>query len=76
MLVLSRKVGEVIRIELAEGVPRSTTVSELLGRGPIEITVTRIAGGSVKLAIRADRRLTILREELYTARASAKHDAT
>lgn len=76
MLVLSRKAGEVIRIELAEGVPPSTTVSELFGHGPIEITVTRIAGGSVKLAIRADRRLTILREELYTARASAKHDAT
>lgn len=64
MLVLSRKEGQVVRINLAKGVAPSLTVGELFSAGPIEITVTRIAGGTVRLGIQADRRLTILRGEL------------
>lgn len=44
MLVLGRKVGEVVRIDLAEGVSPSLTVGDLFSRGPIEITVTKVIG--------------------------------
>jgi len=57
MLVLGRKEGEVVRIHLAEGVSPSLSVGELFSAGPIEITVTRIVGGTVRLGIQADRRL-------------------
>lgn len=65
MLVLGRKEGEVVRIHLAEGVSPSLSVGELFSAGPIEITVTRIVGGTVRLGIQADRRFTILRGELH-----------
>lgn len=64
MLVLSRKEGEVIRINLANGVSPSISVGELFSQGPIEIMITRIVGPSVRLGIQADRRFTILRGEL------------
>jgi len=64
MLVLGRKEGEVVRINVANGVSPSLTVGELFNAGPIEITVTRIVGGTVRLGIQADRRFTILRGEL------------
>lgn len=64
MLVLSRKEGEVVRINLAKGVSPSLPVGELFSQGPIEIMITRIVGPSVRLGIQADRRFTILRGEL------------
>ena len=67
MLILSRKPGERLCIDLAEGVSGTTTVGELFRGGPIEVTVTRVHCGAVRLGIRADRRFLILREELRRA---------
>lgn len=64
MLVLSRKEGERIRIDLAKGVSPSLPVGELFSQGPIEIIVTRILGRTVRVGIQADQRFTILRGEL------------
>ena len=70
MLVLSRRAGEAVRIELADDVPPFLTVGDLFSQGPIEITVTRISNGAVRIGISADQRLTILRSELRNKKRS------
>jgi len=50
MLVLSRKIGQTIIVETE--------------KGPIEIVVTRIEGGSVRLGIEADKSIQIQRGEV------------
>lgn len=64
MLVLGRRVGEIVRISLADGVSPQTTVGDLFRGGPIELVVTRITGKEVKIGIEADPRFKILRAEL------------
>lgn len=65
MLVLGRKEGELVRIDISKGVSPSLPIGELFSQGPIEITVTRILRGAVRLGIQADWRFTILRAELH-----------
>lgn len=76
MLILSRKPREALRIELGEDAAPSTTIGELFTAGPIEITVTQIAGNRVKLGIQADRRLVVLRSELYDKAKAEKRAAS
>ena len=64
MLVLTRKVGERLFIELAPGVDPATPVGEFFRRGPVEIVVTRITSANVRLGIQAHSGLLILRGEL------------
>jgi len=64
MLVLARKPGETIRIDLMAGVDPQTPVGELFASGAIEITVAGIKGTQVKIGILAEQRFRILRGEL------------
>ena len=64
MLVLKRKTGERIRIELDPTLDPATPVSELFNGSGIEIVVTHVSALCVKLGIQADARLVILRDEL------------
>ncbi|HLQ26861.1 MAG TPA: carbon storage regulator [Acidiferrobacterales bacterium] len=64
MLVLTRGVGEIIRIQLAEGVDPEIPARQLFADGPIEVVVTQVQGTHVKLGIAAGRQFLILREEL------------
>lgn len=64
MLVLTRKPGEAIRIDLMEGVDVETPVGELFAGGPIEVTVTGVKRMQVKIGVRAERRFRVLRGEL------------
>ena len=64
MLVLTRKPGQSIKIKLDEVLPWKTPVGSLFADGPIEIIVTQINGGQVKLGIIAHPDLKILRDEL------------
>lgn len=65
MLVLTRKPGEAVKLDLLEDIDPRTPVGELLVRGPIEVVVLGVRGRQVKLGLRADARFLILREELY-----------
>lgn len=67
MLMLNRKPGEAVMIDLVEGVDPRTPVGELFAAGPIEIVVQR-DGQHIKVGIRADARFLILRSELYKRR--------
>ena len=71
MLVLKRKPGERIRIELDPALDPATPVSELFSGSGIEIVVTHVNALCVKLGIQADPRLIILREELVSEHRSA-----
>lgn len=64
MLILTRKPGQAVIIDLAEGLDPRTPVGELFAQGPIEIMVSGIRGSQVSLAVHADRRFHILRDEL------------
>ncbi|MFP5348734.1 MAG: carbon storage regulator [Gammaproteobacteria bacterium] len=64
MLVLKRKTGERIRIELDPRLNPATPVGELFRDRAIEIVVSQANAMYVKLGIDADPRLLILRDEL------------
>ena len=65
MLVLTRKPGQLIKIEPDETLNLATPIGELFADGPVEIIVTQVNGCQVKLGICAHPRLLILRDELY-----------
>ena len=52
MLILTRKPGQVVTINLREDVDLKTPVGELFAQGSIEVMVTAVNGGQVKLGIR------------------------
>jgi len=64
MLILTRKLGEIIRIQLAENIDPQTPVGQLFTNGPIKFMVTHIQSTQVRLGIAADPRFLILRDEL------------
>ncbi len=64
MLVLTRKPGQAIQIDLMEDLDPRTAVGELFATGPIEIIIGGRRGDQVKLGIHADKRFRILRDEL------------
>jgi len=64
MLILTRKPGQVVTINLREDVDLKMPVGELFAQGSIEVMVTTVNGAQVKLGIRADPRFLILRGEL------------
>jgi len=74
MLILTRKPGQVVRIDLLENLDPQTPVGELFAQGPIRIMVTAIQGGQVKLGLSADPRFLILREELCSKHELGKLD--
>lgn len=69
MLVLTRKVGESIKISLNKRVDPDTLARVLFDAGPIEILIAHLHLGrsEVKLGIQAHPDLVILRNELYDA---------
>lgn len=73
MLVLARKSGETIRIDLMEGVDPHTPVGELFAAGAIEVTIASIKGTQVKIGIQAEQRFRVLRGELYVLGPNKKH---
>ncbi len=64
MLTLSRQEGESLFIDLEDSVDPNMTVGELFADGPIEILVSTIKRGSVKIGIDAPKELNVARNEL------------
>jgi len=73
MLILTRKPGQVVTIDLREDVDLKTPVGELFAQGSIEVMVTAVNGAQVKLGIRADPRFLILRGELSVREPEAAY---
>lgn len=67
MLILTRRPGQVVMIDLMEGVDPRTPVGEVFGQGPIQVVLVDIRGTQVKLGFSADPRFRILRGELCQA---------
>lgn len=64
MLVLTRRVGESLRIYLDDHIDRSTPVGDLFADGPIEVMVVRCSGSQVKIGVAARSEFVVLRSEL------------
>ncbi|MHB8415188.1 MAG: carbon storage regulator [Acidiferrobacteraceae bacterium] len=69
MLILSRRIGEKITIDLAHDADPNLLARGLFADGPLEIRITHVRGAQVKLGLVVDRRLKILRAELLRRRA-------
>jgi sRNA-binding carbon storage regulator CsrA len=69
MLILTRTIGQGIRIELSPAIDPNTPIGEVFGRGSIEIVVAYLRGVHVRLGVTADPAFTILRDELAAVRA-------
>lgn len=63
MLVLTRKIGQCIDIELHESLDPATPIGELFRDGPIKVMVTHLSGEQVRIGIRANRGFLILRDD-------------
>ena len=70
MLILSRRLGEIITIDLAAGGDPELRARDLFANGPLAIQVTKIAPCQVKLGLSVDRRLRVLRLELTSLAGS------
>jgi sRNA-binding carbon storage regulator CsrA len=64
MLVLTRKPGQVLRIQPRDGEICSLSVGELFAGGPLEILIGKVYGRQVRLGIQAHRELLVMRMEL------------
>lgn len=70
MLILSRRLGEIITIDLMTPDDPELRARDLFQHGPMAIQVTRIGPAQVKLGLSVDRRLRVLRSELSDALAA------
>lgn len=71
MLVLTRRPGETVLIDLAEGLDPRTPLGELFAQGPIGVVMIGCNGSQTKLGFSADPRFRILRAELCSEVKSA-----
>jgi len=63
MLIITRKPGQVIRIELSPDTDPATPIGEILAEGAIEVIVAQVCGAYVKLGVSAPLALAIQRAE-------------
>lgn len=64
MLILRRRKGEKIFVELEPGTDPATPVGQFFKDGPIKVLVSEISDKTVKLGIQGDVRFAIRREEV------------
>ena len=64
MLVLTRRPGESILIDIPEDLDPNTPVSELFANGPMEVRILSRKASSVRIGIDAPEDLEIMRSEL------------
>lgn len=64
MLIITRKRGQIIRIEPAPGTDPATPIGDIFAQGPIEVMVAQVRGSNIRLGISAPLSLIILRSEL------------
>lgn len=64
MLIITRKIGQAIRIELGPDTDPNTPIGDVFSDGVIEVIVAQVRGAQVRLGISAPLSLIILRDEL------------
>lgn len=64
MLIITRKRGQIIRIEPAPDTDPATPIGDIFAQGPIEVIIAQIRGSQIRLGINAPLSFTILRGEL------------
>lgn len=64
MLIITRRIGQAIRIELGPDIDPATPIGQVFAEGVIEVIVAQVRGAQVRLGISAPLSLVVLREEL------------
>lgn len=67
MLIITRRVGQVICIQLDPNIDPETPIGDIFAEGVIEVMVAQVRGAQIRLGISAPQAFTILREELKMA---------
>jgi sRNA-binding carbon storage regulator CsrA len=67
MLVLTRRIGETLLIDLSESVDPATPVGDLFADGPMEVAVLEVNGNQVRVGFEAPAELDIVRDELVAS---------
>jgi sRNA-binding carbon storage regulator CsrA len=75
MLVIKRRIDEIVTIEPQDGHERSLTVDDLFNGGAIQITLLEVGSSWVKLAIEAPTLLKIWRGPGPIVNRLAIHDS-
>lgn len=68
MLIITRKAGQVICLELDSETDPSTPVGDVFADGAIEIIVGLVRGSYVRLGVSAPPTVAIVRKEIKSAR--------
>lgn len=68
MLIITRKAGQVICIELGPEADPATPIGDIFVEGAVEIIVAQVRGSYVRLGVSAPPALAIVRKEIKTAR--------
>lgn len=68
MLILTRRFGESLMIDLEPGTDPTTLASSLFAAGPIIITAFGVRGSQIKIGVAANKVVRVLRQELYETR--------
>jgi sRNA-binding carbon storage regulator CsrA len=63
MLILTRKPGQLLTISPKSSLNPATSIADLFRDGPIEILVSRIDDGQVRIGIHAHPDLLIVRDD-------------
>ena len=63
MLILTRKPGQLLKILPKKSLNATITVAELFRDGPIEVLVSRIEDGQVRIGVHAHPGLLIARDD-------------
>lgn len=67
MLIITRKAGQAIHIELDPQTDPATPVGDLFVEGVIEIIVAHVRGSYVRLGVSAPQSLAITRKEIKSS---------
>lgn len=64
MLIITRKAGQVVYIELDSETDPATPIGDIFSEGAIEIVIAQVRGSYVRLGITAPLTLAIRRAEI------------
>ena len=63
MLIITRKIGQTISIELSPDTDPATPIGDIFKEGVIEVIVAQVRGSQVRLGITAPVSLVVLRDD-------------
>lgn len=68
MLILTRRFGDSIMIDLEPDTDPTMLATSLFAAGPIVVTTFGVRGNQIKIGVAANKAVRVLRQEIYETR--------